>query len=139
MKFRIIVIVIVSIALGIISTLMIRSCEAPPSKGKELYEQYCGKSCHGIDGQSILPQIIPPLANSDYLDANADRIACIIYYGLKGEIHVNGKLYNQPMPGNSQLNEIDIANIANYVYRNWSKEKREFKQIDIQNQLEKCE
>ena len=137
MKLRILIVAF--IGLGIVSVLLIRGCETPPSKGKELYEKHCGNNCHGLDGKSILPQMIPPLNHSDFLDKHPESIACIIYYGLEGEITVNGKKYKQPMPGNSKLNEIDIANISNYVYKTFSKKQSSFRSIDIERQLEKCE
>lgn len=127
-----------AIGLGIVIVLLGRGCQTPPSKGKELYEKHCGTSCHGLDGKSILPQIIPPLYKADYLDSSQESIACIIYYGLEGEVKVNGKTYNQPMPGFSKLNDVDIANIANYIYKNFGNNPIEYKVSDIEKQLEKC-
>ena len=89
----------------------------PYKQGKLLYEANC-QNCHQADGQA-LAGLIPPLAGSDYLIINKDKLACIIRNGLDGEIIVNGVSYNQPMPANTLLTEIQISNIINYINNEW--------------------
>lgn len=85
--------------------------------GQELYVQHCA-NCHQKDG-SGLGQLIPPLKGVGYSENDAPRIAYIIRNGLQGEIVVNEKTYNQPMPANPQLKPLDIANITTYVISKW--------------------
>lgn len=85
--------------------------------GQELYQSHCA-NCHQKDG-SGLGLVIPPLKDSDYMLADKGRTIRIIRHGLKGEITVNGKQYNQPMPGNPILKPIEIAQIMTYIYTVW--------------------
>lgn len=104
-------------------------------QGKLLYEQHCA-SCHMEKGEG-LAQLIPPISKSDWLAQNPSRLACIIRYGQKGEITVNGVKYNQPMPANERLTEIEIHNLVNYILDNFENtlEKRSLDKIrhDLNN------
>lgn len=40
-------------------------------------------------------------------------------YGLKEEITVNGKNFVQPMPGVVTLTDLEVAEIATYIYNSW--------------------
>jgi mono/diheme cytochrome c family protein len=51
--------------------------------------------------------------------ADIDRSLYIIRYGLNGSIIVNDIEYNQPMPGNSNLTPLEIAQIGTYIYNVW--------------------
>ena len=125
----------VAILLGL---LIFRSCERPPQKGKKLYAENCA-SCHGFQGEGFR-NLIPPLNDSVFLQENKEEFACIIAYGLDKSITVNGTTYNSPMEGFANLNAIEIANIANYVYANWGGEISEkFTSQDIEKTLLNCE
>lgn len=87
--------------------------------GKELYEQNCA-NCHQKDGKG-LQNLYPPIAGSDYLK-DKEKVIYIIKNGLSGEILVNGKKYNQPMPANNQLTNLDIAEVVTYIYNEWNGE-----------------
>ena len=65
-------------------------------RGNTVYSDFC-VSCHLPNGNGV-NKIYPPLANSDYLEAN--RYASIkgLKFGLKGKIKVNGVEYNKYMP-----------------------------------------
>ena len=52
-----------------------------------------------------------------------EDVLCLMRYGKKGEIFVNGKEYNQPMHGVSSLTDIEIAEIATYIYNTWTHER----------------
>jgi cytochrome c551 len=85
--------------------------------GSILYEQYCA-NCHKSDGKG-LGQLIPPLAQSDFLKEYPELSIYLIKNGIKGEIIVNGIAYNQPMPANSNLSPSEIAQIMTYVRNSW--------------------
>ncbi|WP_194972482.1 c-type cytochrome [Aquiflexum lacus] len=86
-------------------------------EGKILYENYCA-NCHQKDGVG-LGKLIPPLFESDYMLEDIGRTARIIKYGKNGEIIVNGQIYNQAMPANSKLTNLEIAQIMTYIYNIW--------------------
>lgn len=90
-------------------------------EGKALYEANCA-NCHQKNGTG-LGKLIPPIYQSDYFLEDVARSAKIIKHGQKGEITVNGVVYNQEMPGNPKLTNIEIAHIMTYLYNIWGSEK----------------
>ncbi len=107
------------------------------SQGKNLYEFYCS-SCHMQDGQG-LKSLYPPVAQSDYLTENINSLACIIRYGINDTIQVNGRTYNNPMVGIPKLNDVEIANVINYILQDLNGQKEFFiSPKNIETQLSKC-
>jgi len=90
--------------------------------GKQLYAQTCF-ACHQGEGQGIAGAF-PPLANSDYLNADVDRAIKIVLEGKTGEITVNGKKYNSVMTAQTLTDE-EVANVLTYVYSTWGNNKTE--------------
>jgi nitrite reductase (NO-forming) len=88
--------------------------------GKQIYMQTCF-ACHQAEGQGI-PNAFPPLANSDYLNADVNRAIDIVLNGKTGEITVNGQKYNSVMT-RQMLSSEEIANVLTYVYNNWDNNK----------------
>jgi cytochrome c551 len=82
--------------------------------GKKLYELHCA-NCHQIDGKG-LAKLYPPLKGSDYLLANKQKVICGIRHGQKGPITVNGVEFNMEMPPIPNITDLEIAEIATYVY-----------------------
>lgn len=89
--------------------------------GEEIYTDFC-LQCHMTNGEGV-PGAFPPLANSDYLQ-DIDKSIHAIKFGLKGPITVNGKAYNSVMV-NQGLDEEEIADVMNYILRNWGNETEE--------------
>ena len=89
-------------------------------QGQQLYLQHCS-NCHQEDGTG-LNRLIPPLSKADYMITDVGRSLYIIRNGLKGSIMVNDIEYNQPMPGNSNLTPLEIAQISTYIYNVWGNE-----------------
>mgnify|MGYP000346025303 FL=1 len=85
-------------------------------RGNTVYSDFC-VSCHLPNGNGV-NKIYPPLANSDYLEAN--RYASIkgLKFGLKGKIKVNGVEYNKYMPPMG-LSAEEIADVMNYMNHSW--------------------
>lgn len=90
--------------------------------GKEIYGTTCF-ACHQSEGQGI-PSAFPPLAKSDYLNADSKRAIKTILHGLSGEVTVNGKKFNSVMPAQN-LSDDEIANVMTYIYSNWGNNKTE--------------
>lgn len=84
--------------------------------GKNIYSSTCF-ACHQASGQGV-PGAFPPLASSDYLNADVNRAIEIVLRGKTGEITVNGKKYNSVMTAQLLSNK-DIANVLTYVYNSW--------------------
>jgi nitrite reductase (NO-forming) len=88
--------------------------------GKAIYGTTCF-ACHQSEGQGI-PSAFPPLAKSDYLNANPKRAIDVVLKGLSGEVTVNGKKINSVMPSQN-LTDDEIANVLTYVYSSWGNNK----------------
>ncbi|WP_370520511.1 cytochrome D1 domain-containing protein [Thioalkalivibrio sp. XN279] len=91
--------------------------EARLAAGEKVYQNVC-QACHGPTGAG-LPGAFPPLADSDWIDANRERLPEIVLHGLSGEIMVNGKKYNAVMPPMAYLSDEDVANVLSFVLNSW--------------------
>jgi cytochrome c551 len=103
--------------------------------GQVLYKTHCA-NCHQENGQG-LAGLYPPIAGSDYLK-NKEIILCAMRYGLQDTIVVNRKIYKQPMPANTQLQALDVAEIATYIYNEWGNEKTITDVKAVQKVLDGC-
>ena len=88
--------------------------------GKNIYGNTCF-ACHQAEGQGI-PNAFPPLAKSDFLNANPSRAIDAVLHGLTGEITVNGKKYNSVMTSQN-LTDQEISDVLTYVYNSWGNNK----------------
>lgn len=102
-----------------------------------LYEAKCG-NCHMPDGKG-LKNLIPPLAGADYLAKFEHKLPCIIKHGLEGDVVVNGITYNQKMPANEELSDVDIANLVNYIRNEWGNQAPRIPLKQIKEDLTACE
>lgn len=126
------VILLLLIGLQVFSTCS----EEPFRQGRNLYTQHCA-NCHMEDG-SGLGELIPPLAQADWLRDHPLETACIIQHGMEGEVVVNGVTYSNPMPGVESLSDFQIANIINYINQAWGNDYGYVKLADIRETLEGC-
>ncbi len=85
-------------------------------KGEHIYARTC-VACHQGAGQGV-PDVFPPLAKSDYLNADVARAIETVIHGKSGEITVNGKKYNNVMPS-QMLDDAQTASVLTYIYNNW--------------------
>ena len=65
-----------------------------------------------------VPNVFPPLAGSDYLNADKNRAIKTVINGRQGEIVVNGLRFNNSMP-KFPLSDDDIANVLTFVYNSF--------------------
>lgn len=82
-----------------------------------LYDSACA-NCHMTDG-SGLSGVIPPMASSDFLVTYRDILPCIVRHGLEGPVMVNGVTYQQAMLAVEGINDVELANILNYMQYQW--------------------
>ncbi len=86
--------------------------------GTELYIKHCS-NCHRTDG-SGLGLLYPPLDTSDYMDTHFNEVIHLMRFGRQGSMTVSGKHFNKIMPGNATLTNLEVAEIATYIYNTWS-------------------
>ncbi|PJZ82200.1 copper-containing nitrite reductase [Leptospira meyeri] len=86
------------------------------ANGERVYKSVCA-ACHMKEGQGVVG-VFPPLAKSDYLNADKTRAIQILKKGLSGPITVNGQKYNNVMP-HLELSNEEIASVLSYVYNQW--------------------
>ena len=86
-------------------------------QGEQLYTKHCS-NCHQANGAG-LGLVYPPLNKSDFMEKNFEQVLCLMKYGVNGELVVNGKTFVQPMPGVQSLSDLEIAEIATYIYNSW--------------------
>lgn len=85
--------------------------------GGKLFKQTCA-ACHQPDGKGI-PKAFPPLAGSDYLNADVMRAIGIVMNGKQGEVTVNGETFNSVMPSQN-LTDQQISAVLTYVLSKWN-------------------
>lgn len=88
--------------------------------GKKLYDNKCA-ACHRENGQGIT-NAFPPLAQSDFLNANPSKSIEAVIKGLSGEINVNGVTYNSVMSPITATDQ-EVAEVLTYVYSQWGNNK----------------
>jgi nitrite reductase (NO-forming) len=105
----------------IIETKIVEKSLAQKIKdGKQVYMNTCF-ACHQPEGQGI-ENAFPPLAKSDYLNADVKRSIGIVLNGKTGEITVNGKKYNSVMTKQT-LTDVEVADVMTFIYNSWGNNK----------------
>ena len=105
-------------------------------QGEQLYLKHCS-NCHQKSGKG-LGLLYPPLAQSDYMQDQKEAVLCLIKNGKAGELTVNGKVYNQPMPAFPLLTDLEIAEIATYIYNAWGNEGGQVDLLQVGEALKNC-
>ncbi len=96
--------------------------------GKDVYTKTCF-ACHQANGEGIAGAF-PPLAKSDYLNADAKRAIGIVLHGKTGEITVNGTKYNSVMTKQT-LSSDEVADVMTYIYNSWGNNKTNVSISDV--------
>lgn len=107
------------------------------SHGAQLYKIHCA-NCHQENGEG-LAKLIPPLKGSDYLSNEGKSLPCIVQYGLKGNILVNGTLYNLGMPANKALSKEEITDICLYVLQKFPETPIQATAAEIEKNMANCD
>ncbi len=103
-------------------------------RGKAVYMTNCA-ACHQAGGQGI-PHAFPPLAKSDFLNADKIRAIKTVTGGLQGKVVVNGQEYNGVMPAWT-LSDEDIANVLTYIYNSWGNSGKEVTPAEVKAHADK--
>lgn len=104
--------------------------------GKKLYEIHC-QTCHMADGEG-LGKLVPPLAGADYVLEGGPELACIIRYGMTGEVTVNGEVYNRPMPAFQKLPAVEVRSILLYIRSAWGNSAPDLPFEQVRDALNRC-
>ncbi|NOT34135.1 MAG: nitrite reductase, copper-containing [Candidatus Eisenbacteria bacterium] len=97
-------------------------------RGKVVFSSICA-ACHQPNGAGIAGSF-PPVASSDYLNADPARAIGIVVNGHTGPIKVNGVEYNSTMPALGLTDE-DVANVLTYTYSQWNNSGHEVKPAEV--------
>ena len=99
---------------------------SPAQMGKRVFTTIC-QTCHQATGQGI-PGVYPPLAGSEWVQGDEERIIRIVLHGLNGPITVEGKEFNNAMASlGGVLKDDQIANVLTYVRQEWGNKAPEVK------------
>ena len=89
-----------------------------PPDGKQVYATTCA-ACHQLDGTG-LTDVYPPLAESEWVTGDEDRLIRIVLHGLTGEIEVGGEIFSGLMPAwGPSLDDAQVAAVLTYVRKSW--------------------
>lgn len=103
--------------------------KASIKRGEDIYIAKC-LTCHLENGEGV-EGVNPPLAKADYLMADRKRSIQQTLYGVKGEMTVNGKIYNKPMRATKLTNE-QASDVLNYVRNSWGNEGTAIKPEEVE-------
>lgn len=96
--------------------------------GRKLFGTVC-LPCHQANGQGV-PDRFPPLAASDFLNADRNRAIATLLNGRQGEIVVNGRKFNGSMP-RLPFDDAQIANVLTYVYSSFGNSGQDILPQDV--------
>lgn len=91
--------------------------------GEQSFAVTCA-ACHQMHGEGV-PGAFPPLAGSEWVAGDVERLARIVLHGLYGKIEVKGQPWNLVMPGLGSAGVLDDEKIAaalSYVRNSWGNE-----------------
>lgn len=86
---------------------------AKSSPGQQIYEQYC-LSCHQADGSGV-PNLNPPLKQSDWVTGDKTRLINVILKGLQEPIEINGETFDNVMPAHDFLSDKEISDVLTFI------------------------
>lgn len=89
----------------------------PGVLGPQVYRDRC-LVCHGATGQG-LAGLYPPLAKSEIVQGDKQRVARILLHGLEGPVEVNGQSFNNQMPTWGALHDAEIAAVISFIRTQW--------------------
>lgn len=82
--------------------------------GAQIFAMTCA-ACHQMNGAG-LPAQFPPIASSEFVTGNPQRLIHIVLRGLTGEVEVEGEMFKGEMPGWAPaLNDAQVASVLSYI------------------------
>lgn len=116
------------VGVTLIASSTLRAQERPPDPstlkvsgtltGAQIYAMTC-VACHQLSGAG-LPSQFPPLAGSEFVTGDEQRLIHIVLRGLTGEVEVEGEMFKGDMPGWAPaLNDAQVALVLSYVRKSF--------------------
>jgi glucose/arabinose dehydrogenase len=105
--------------------------------GELVYLNYCA-ACHQMNGQGSPPRY-PPLAGTDWVTGDKQRLISIILNGLEGPIEVLGETYNFPMPAFDILSDEEVAKVATYIRQSFGNDASAVTEDEVRDVRESLE
>jgi len=87
------------------------------ARGQRVYKNVC-LTCHQADGGGV-PNMNPPLSKTSYVLGDKKRLIGIVLNGLKGPNEIEGETYNNSMPAQAYLTDLNVADVLTYVRNNF--------------------
>jgi len=87
---------------------------------QKLYNTFCG-TCHQQNGKGARSRM-PPLAGTDWVTGNKQRLITVVLKGLQGPLEINGESYNGVMPAHDFLKDEELAMILTYIRKSFGNE-----------------
>lgn len=84
---------------------------------ERLYNTFCG-TCHQRNGLGARGRM-PPLAGTDWVVGNKERLIMVVLNGLQGPLEINGETYNSVMPPHKFLTDEEISIILTYIRKSF--------------------
>ncbi|MDQ2076442.1 cytochrome c [Marinimicrobium sp. ABcell2] len=103
---------------------------ADTAAGEAAYRQYC-QACHQVGGVGV-PRVFPPMANNPNVAGNPEFVAQVVIEGIRGPIEVNGVQYNGVMPPMGYINNQVIADLANFIEKEWGDGSKKLTVEDVE-------
>ncbi|WP_240903112.1 c-type cytochrome [Sphingobacterium sp. SGG-5] len=104
--------------------------------GQKVYRNHC-QNCHGAKGEG-LAKLYPPLTDNNFFALHREKLSCIVRHGLHEKIEVSGQQYDQPMPGNNKLTDLDIAYVLTYVTTTFGQSDSIYSHEAVKKALSHC-
>ena len=86
--------------------------------GAKIFAITCA-ACHLATGLGTEGKV-PPLAGSEWVTGNENRLIRIVLHGLTGEVEVQGEMFSGAMPTwGGAFSDEQIASVLTFVRRSW--------------------
>jgi mono/diheme cytochrome c family protein len=102
--------------------------------GEKLYKFAC-MVCHQADGNGV-PGMHPPLKGSEWVTGDKERLIRIVLEGIKGEIEVDGEIYNSVMPPVPKLDATQIADLLSFIRLSFGNDASEITVEEVQGVMD---
>ena len=103
--------------------------------GEKIFTLYCA-TCHQRDGKGASGRF-PPLAGTEWVTGDKERLINIVLKGLDGSIVVNGETYINAMPQHGFLSDQEVANVLTYIRQNFGNKASEITATDVREVRDK--
>lgn len=98
--------------------------------GAKVYQQYCS-ACHQMNGRGASGRF-PPLADTDWVTGDKERLIKIILNGMEGSLVIRDEVYNGVMPQHSFLSDKEIAEVLTFVRSSFKNDASAVSEVEVE-------